>query len=233
MSLHPVIRIICFLIIVIFLARLHLPGMLLLTAAFFIFAFHNFSQVVSVVSRFAWRLRWFWLSILVLYSLMPLNGATSPGFTAAVSLQGLQEGLIRCLSLLLVIMYFVLLIHPIALNQLQQAWAWLMQPLRNMGINPDVFSLRLALTFHAVRELQSLSIRPEQKLNLRQLPERLFNFLQLAIEKSTAPSDDFQSTPITLLSPGILQWLFPIGLLGMFLMMSFYQLHIGIENIYW
>lgn len=233
MSLHPVIRIICFLIIVIFLARLHLPGMLLLLSAFFIFAFYNFAKVVTVISRFAWRLRWFWLSILVLYSVMPLNGTTPSEFTATVFLHGLQEGLIRCLSLLLVIMYFVLLIHPIALNQLQQAWAWLMQPLRYLGIKPDVFSLRLALTFHAVRELQSLSILPEQKLNLRQLPERLFGFLQLALEKSTAPSDDFQSTPTPLLSPGILQWLFPLALLVMFLVMSLYQPHIGIENFHW
>jgi len=211
MSLHPVIRILSFLIIVVFLARLALPGMLILTSVFIFFAAFSAHQTISVVSQFAWRLRWFWLAILLLYSLMSHHGGETTSILS-VSLSGFQEGSIRCLSLLIVIFYFVLLIHPLRPNQLQQAWSWLMRPLGIIRINPDVFSLRLALTFHAVREMQTMQIKPEHKLKMRQLPEQLFAYLQLAIEKSRVHEDTTDSIPAASSSPEHVQWLVPAAI---------------------
>lgn len=222
MLLHPVIRILCFLILVTYLASMHLPDMLLLTAFFFAFASKNFRNHMSVLSRFVWRLRWFWLSILILYSLLPLNVSTSSTYAVSM-LVGLSEGLVRCLALLLVIMYFVLLVHPIPLEQLQQSWYWIIRPLRFVGINPEVISMRIALTFHAVRELQTVSMRPEQKLSFRQLPQSLFEFMQLAIEKSAAQAMHTVQEEQPLRLPQPRQWWLPVGLLIVLSLLRYYQ----------
>ena len=223
MSVHPVIRILCFLILVTFLARMHLPEMLLLFLCFFIFALKNFSQHMRVLYRFVMRLRWFWLSILILYSFMPLDRVEVGIPSLAPQLAGLSEGLLRCLSLLLVIMYFVVLVHPIALSQLQQAWYWLMRPLKYIGVAPELVSLRIALSFHAVRELQVLSLRPGHKLTFRQLPERLFTFLQLAIEKSTSQTIALEEETSPLAAPRIGQWVIPLVLLAALVLLVHYR----------
>ena len=197
---------------------MHLPEMLLLTLCFFIFALKNFSHHMRVLYRFVMRLRWFWLSILILYTFMPLDRVDS----SAQHMAGLMEGLLRCQSLLLVIMYFVVLVHPIALTQLQQAWYWLMRPLKLIGIAPDLISLRIALSFHAVRELQVLSVRPEHKLNFRQLPERLFAFMQFAIDKSTSDNIDLADTS-PLPAPRLGQWVIPLALLAGLMLLIHYR----------
>ena len=232
MSVHPVIRILCFLILVTFLARMHLPEMLLLTLCFFIFALKNFSHHMRVLYRFVMRLRWFWLSILILYSFMPLDRVDVGTHLLAPQLAGLGEGLLRCLSLLLVIMYFVVLVHPIALPQLQQAWYWLMRPLKLLGIAPDLISLRIALSFHAVRELQILTVRPEHKLTFRQLPERLFDYMQLAIEKSTSQTVVLaQTSPLA--APRLGQWVIPLVLLVALVLLIHYRPLPLAQNLIW
>jgi hypothetical protein len=222
MSVHPVIRILCFLILVTFLARMHLPEMLVLSFCFFVFAFKNFTEHMRVLFRFVMRLRWFWLSILLLYSFMPLDSTEVGTQSLAPHLAGLWEGLLRCFSLLLVIMYFVVLVHPIALVQLRQAWYWLMRPLKIIGIAPDLISLRIALSFHAVRELQAQSVRPEHKLNFRQLPERLYDFMQIAIEKSANQTGSIEdSCPLP--APSLRQWVIPLVLLTALIMLVHYR----------
>ena len=163
--------------------------------------------------RFVVRLRWFWISIILLYSLMPLGMSDTTPQQNTIQLSGLIEGLIRCLALLLVLMYFILLVYPIPLTQLQQSWYWLMRPVKIIGINPQLISMRIALTFHAVHQLQAISERPEQKLSIPQLPQRLFEFLQVAIEKAATQTLTSNQDENLIPCPGYHQWLVPIGLL--------------------
>ena len=223
MLLHPVIRILCFLILVTFLARMHLPEMLILMFFFFIFALKNFTTHITVLYRFVVRLRWFWISIILLYSLMPLGAPDTASQYETTQLAGLIQGLIRCLALLIIIMYFVLLVHPIPVEQLQQSWYWLMRPLKLIGMNSEVFSLRIALTFSAVRELQAISERPEQKFSFRQLPQRLFEFIQVAVEESAKEKLNSNYVSHRLPLPGFPQWLAPVCVLLVLLALVYFQ----------
>ena len=207
--------------------------MLLLTLGFFVFALKNFSVHIRVLFRFVLRLRWFWLSILLLYSFMPQDHVAVGSHPLAAHLAGLYEGLLRCLSLMLVIMYFVVLVHPIALPQLQQAWYWLMRPLKVVGIPTELISLRIALSLHAVRELQALHTRPEHQLTLRQLPERLFAYVEHAIQQASHQTAQLYTNPSPLAAPRLLQWLMPLLLLATLILLVHYRPLSLPHTFYW
>ncbi len=206
MSLHPVIRITTFLILVAALARLDLPALLFLLLLFFVFAVPRFSIYLMTVTRFAWRLKWFWLSIILLYALLPQSAVNEQAW---FHIDGMWQGVIRCLGLLLIVMYFVLLVHPIPVDRLQAAWIWLMSPLRFIGLSPQKLGLRIGLTFYAVQQLQ-VQTSSLPALRFRNLPDHLYQFVAHAITQSASAQMAIQQTPVQPESPQWLQWSLPI-----------------------
>lgn len=207
MSLHPVVRIITFLILVTTLARLGLPELLLFAGLFLVFAARMLATRLIVLWRFVRRLKWFWLSILLLYTLMPGNGATGD----IIHYDGLLTGLLRCLSLLVILMYFVLLVAPIPSPELLRSWYWLMRPLRYVGLSPERISLRIGLTFAAVERIQAQPREAQQPISLRNLPEHLYQFMRMAITQAGTASDSALTQPSCLTSPPWQHWLIPLG----------------------
>lgn len=176
--MHPVIRIMCFLALVTTLARANFLFIFFSDLVFLAFAVISPQDIFTFSWRLMRRMRWFWLSIILLYLVMtPGGGASIAVGPLEFSLGGFWLGLERCLALLTVLLYFSLLIHTTPAAQLQGALYWLLHPLRYFGLPANRLSIRIALTLQKVQELQSRwSTSTGIKISLsswRDIPERI------------------------------------------------------------
>lgn len=157
------------------------------------------------------RMRWFWLSIILLYSLMTPGGGHSMvigGFE--LSMGGFVLGLERCLALATVLFYFSLLIHTTAQNQLQGALYWLLQPLSRIGLPATPISIRIALTLQKVHALQSRwsteTVSPGKPTSWRDIPERITTFVHDVFAQADKSPQE-QELVLEVQRPGYRQWL--------------------------
>ena len=102
-----------------------------------------------------WRLKWFWLSILVFYGwLIPGNAAFDTAYLP--SQDGIALGLIRIAVLLDIIIAVILLVRTTPREQLIPAITWLLRPLGLFGIQTHVFSYRLVLTLEIAADFDAI-----------------------------------------------------------------------------
>lgn len=217
--MHPVIRILCFLGLVSALARANLPFILLADLVFLLFVFTASSEIFPFAWRLAKRMRWFWLSIMLLYTLMTPGGGASLNLGAvSLSVGGFILGLTRCLALITVLLFFALLIHTTPASKLQGALLWLLQPLRYLGLPANAMSVRMALTLEKIHALQtrwSTQINTGFRLSSwRDIPRRVAALIQEVFVQAEAKSDETELT-IEISAPTHGQWLLLIVLLGL------------------
>lgn len=126
--------------------------------------FVNFPQHGRQILLLARRLRWFFLSIVILYfwfypgmDLLPSFGRYSP------SVEGVNQAALRISSLLLVISYsgFLLLLTP--RNDLVCGIQFLLFPLRFIAIDSRRFALRLGLVLSIVPQMSEQHLAGEKK----------------------------------------------------------------------
>ena len=145
--MHPVIRIVSFLILAGFVAfggiyEIALGFVLVLSVILY-----RRLQSIELSTRIIKRMRWLFLSILIVYlwftpgePLLPIESDFMP------TLQGLQTGLLRVFSLILIIFAVNYFISTIARHRLVQAIIWLLYPLNWIAIDTRQLALRIALT---------------------------------------------------------------------------------------
>lgn len=208
--MHPVIRILCFLALITALARANFPFILLVDGMFLIFALRSSQDIFGFTWRLMRRMRWFWLSIILLYTLMTPGGGHSIMLgTIELSLGGFLLGLERCLALATILLFFSLLIHTTPPMQLQGALYWLLQPLQRLGLPASRVSIRIALTLQKIQELQGLwSAASENKQILRSwrdIPERIAALIHEVFGRAEAKPLEVELTLETS-APGRWQW---------------------------
>lgn len=96
-----------------------------------------------------YRLKWLFLSILLLYLFVG-----SGEFHWRLS--ALEPGLLRVLSLMLLIAAVNLLVQSASPGEFVAALLWLMSPLRRLGLPTQRIAIRMALTLEMVSKLQTL-----------------------------------------------------------------------------
>ncbi len=227
--MHPAIRILCFLSLVTALARANFPFILLVDGVFLIFAFRFPRDIFSFTWRLMRRMRWFWLSIILLYTLMTPGGGQSFLIGGLeVSLGGFLLGLERCLALATVLLYFALLIHTTPQTQLQGALFWLLQPLRRLGLPANRLSIRIALTLQKIHELQTRwSSASVPKLTLsswREIPDRISSFIHDVFTQAETRPEQVELSLETS-APGHKQWLMLFLLVSMIAGIRYYSTH--------
>jgi hypothetical protein len=107
-------------------------------------------------------MRWFFLSIIILYAWfspgmawLPALGAYSP------SQAGLVEALVRCSVLIVILSLVHWLVHATSREQLIQGIYWLAKPLAWLRLKPEAMAVRLALVLDTVPMVQQkLEVRP-------------------------------------------------------------------------
>ncbi len=106
------------------------------------------------------RLRWFYLSIAVIYLWFTPGTALAPALgTLSPSLEGLFQGLGRIAVLVLLLVAVRLLFHTSRRDELVAAIDWWSRPLSWLGLDCSRLGLRLVLALELLPRLQQLARR--------------------------------------------------------------------------
>lgn len=229
--MHPVIRVVSFLLFCIALARpdqeqLILAG-LLIAALLSRCSFIQFTRALGMVRR----LRWLLLSVVVIY------GWFTPGLPVALPLPdyllptriGLETGLLRGITLILILLAAGLLLVTTSRSQLIAALYWLLAPLRYLGLHPERLAVRLSLTLAYVDQQQHLwrapPPPPQERLQgrINRIARHLGSLLPRLFEQAT--EQPRQSVTLELPAPpGLIQWGWPVALCAGFILSAFIEL---------
>jgi len=220
--IHPVIRIFTFLVFAGLISLVNLTGLILAGTALAVL----YLLIDPEYFRPAWmmirRMRWFFLSITIIYfwytpgqplffHLLPL----SPGWLP--TLQGVETGTLRVISLVLIIMAVNLLLRTSSQDQLFAAIHWMARPLSWLGISRDRLAVRMVLVMASLAEVQNMvrQIMGDMKGRGRSL-SYIGHFSSDIFTRVTAQAEEAPCHTIELVgskAPPIYQWLYPL-LLG-------------------
>ena len=238
--MHPVIRVICFLILsgfVVFGGVYELLlGLLIVASIVLIKRFQSLELSLRIIKR----MKWFFLSILIVYLWFtpgtPLLNIDVPGIP---TLEGIRTGLLRVTSLILVIFAVNYFVTAIARTKLVEAIIWLLYPVQWLGIDNRTIALRIALVLELIPKVQHIVLDVKQdyvqhrsessnsktagknliraKLSAASsLVEKLF--IRIVDEAVEMPHE--QITLAESSNPPVLQWVLPVILVGLFLLLK-------------
>ncbi len=171
------------------------------------------------------RLRWFFLSILVLYFWMTPDNALLTDSSALLSFipPGIITGLERIFSLVLVVVGVSYLLASLHQEQLIAAIYWLATPFSFTGLGREKLALRLVMGIDAVNKLATSprfkdeNGRGSGKSLYYRVTRSLQYYYQYALSCAEQDSDKEYSFDC-LLPPALWQWCFPVGLYILFLL---------------
>jgi len=216
--MHPFIKIICLLAIIILLissSPLRISLILLLLCFLLVFAGRAYWYAVWKMSK---KMKWFWLSLLVLYGWFipgtPVFFLETIPVTYIPSIEGLSEGGLRALALFSIVSAVVLIMKSSTQGELIVSIMWLISPLRLLKIQTTKFAARLVLTLEKVtnteKEINNELFTGNKQISIFQRGIYLIANLLVAIEKQAVDSSDQTITLPELDAPALYQWLIPI-----------------------
>ncbi|MCW9024989.1 MAG: hypothetical protein OQK73_09950 [Gammaproteobacteria bacterium] len=230
--MHPVIRIINLLVFILCLSRAH-AGQLLL--GFLILLPHYFQRPTDVrlAMKMVSRMRWFFLSILILYVWMAPAGQV-PEISLQTHIPALLMGLERVGALLLIIFAVTYIISSLSREQLLGAIYWLAAPLKLFKLKRETLALRMVLSLEAVQQLLSekknSSTRIEAKSSaLQKIKTWLTNtadvYHRLVQHADNQSCKEYTFTQLPL--PKLYEWSFPLLLLILFQFVSYLEIYVN------
>ncbi|MBL1433848.1 MAG: hypothetical protein COB94_010500 [Gammaproteobacteria bacterium] len=223
--MHPLIRIVCLVLMAGFIAHAQLSFLLIslcLLSAIYVLASLSLDRCWSLVQR----MRWFFLSILVIYFWFTPGEAFSPELAKSLwfpSVDGVEQGVIRVACLILIIAAVSALLQSTTREQLFSAIYSLIGWTRHVGLSPERFAVRATLTLESLTEIQSmistskaqLSSPPGIKARIVGLANATSNVF-VAVYNNAQQSE---LTSVTLDDAEPLrawQWLYPLSLIALF-----------------
>jgi len=172
------------------------------------------------VWRMVARLKWLWLSLLVLYGWFlpgsPIFFSETIPLRFIPSYEGLRLGSLRALALLSIVCAVVIVIGSTKREVLIVSIMWLIKPLQMIKINTGQFAARLVLTLEKVTATEAVIKKAmavkDSKTSLFQRGIDVIADLLLNIEAQASNSSAAVVSLPELESPRILQWLIPLVL---------------------
>lgn len=225
-AVHPVIRITSFLIFSLsislgsinqFYLALGLISMLIIC-----FGIH----VMRVTWPMVWRLRWFFLSIVLIYGWLTSGQAFWQGAPDWLpSREGLALAGHRIAVLVLIVTAVSLLLSTMQRESLISALYWLTSPLRLFGVSPERMAVRIVMTLECVTEVQSLvagrvKTRSPEISTLAHygaVAAAIFSQVVQRGDKSACATIELEISA----KPSMAQWLLPLGLAVVFYAASY------------
>jgi len=170
--------------------------------------------------RMSVRLKWLWLSLLVLYGWF-LPG--SPIFLSETiplrfipSYEGLSLGALRALALLSIVCAVVIVIGSTKREALIVSIMWLIKPLQILKINTGHFAARLVLTLEQVTatetEIKNAMAAKDIDTSMVQRGIDVIANLLLNIEMHASNSSLMEVSLPEIDAPKMFQWLIPLAL---------------------
>ncbi len=182
-----------------------------LAALYAVFPVHGLQ-----VFRLARKLRWFFLSIIILYFWFfpgtPIFSSLS-GFSPTV--EGVDQAALRITSLLVVISYsgFLLLLTPV--NELVSGIQLLLTPMKTIGVDTQRVALRLGMVLTIVSEMSTQQLLPKENkkfTGISGFSDRAVSMIESALEHAEAYELDEAGTKDNDQGPGIFDILIPLFL---------------------
>lgn len=157
--MHPVIRIVSFVVLTAFLAMGDVANILISVAVLAVL----YMKLDDKVWRPAWkllrRMRWLFLSIAIIYLWLTPGVPLLPGNPSLAewlpTLEGLWQGTLRILSLALMVTAASLLLSVTSRDEILGALHWMLAPLGLLNIPNERFAVRAVLCLEAVGQVQS------------------------------------------------------------------------------
>jgi len=217
MTIHPVIKIVNFMIVALLLARaqfLHLAAFLLGIALAYRFCSVSYTIVLHMLRR----LRWFFVSIVVLYFWYTPGDPLVDQATLAAWLptaQGMAEGMMRISALILLVAAVQLLLQTTSRDQMTAAIFTLAWPLRWFGLQRDRLAVRIVLILDAMSRVQELVVDSrnsvgglKRKGSLSRIGHTTANLFQNVIDSAEQePCEVVQVEQVR--RPPLIQWMIP------------------------
>jgi len=151
-TVHAVIQIVSFLVLGAAVSvgdrQLLLASALLVLPLYLATGWRHWPQAWRMLTR----LRWLFLSILIVYLFFTPGQLLWPGLEWSPTLEGLSQGLLRIAALVLLVLAVNLLIAGSEQAALLSAILWCLRPLRLIGLQHERLAVRLMLTLDAVSE---------------------------------------------------------------------------------
>lgn len=218
--MHPVIRLITFLVAAAFLARAELSIIAVVAVGVMLISVRLPAASWRTPLVLLRRLRWLLISLLIVYGWFTPGTALWPALGAATPTQeGLSEGLLRIGALLLIALAAQLLMLATPRSELLAALYWLAWPLRLIGVSRQRLAIRLALTLEAVPHLSAVmtpalyqGLEGNAATRFGQIAARAFQGALDHAARQAGSAIDI----VTASRPPLYQWLYPL-LLGVLL----------------
>ncbi len=181
-----------------------------------VYLFFQYPEPGRQVVLLAKRLRWFFLSILILYfwfypgtELFPFMGRFSP------AIEGVNEAGLRITSLLIVISYSVFLLKLTPRGEIISAIQFILSPLTCLGIDSNRFALRLGLVLSIIPDMdveQSPSVDKKRRKIFSAVIDKAAVMVKQA-DELTNLNDMNEVTMTKMKRAGALDILIPLSLL--------------------
>jgi len=216
-DVHPLIRVVALLI---FIAGLALARPLLLAVGIGLLLLLNILAgfpAPGKLLQMILRLRWLFLAILLVYgwwtpgaNLFPVMGSWSP------TSEGVYTGLLRVLSLVLIVAAVHLLLQVTSRRELLPAIMQLIRPVTTEAARARL-AVRILLTLEAVTRVQplvsdALKKRPLNNYRLTTLGVTARTLYQTVLDRASQSGGEIIEVLVPE-APPFWQWLIPVGLL--------------------
>lgn len=220
--MHPVIRVSLFLVFAVSVSRIELPQLIVAVFILFILSILWARLRWSLVFQTLKRLRWFFLTILVLYGwLTPGQALFETSLVNGPSQAGINAGVLQVVSLILMILALVSLISNLSKELLLGAIYWWSYPLKWLHISRERLVLRLILTMERVELLQQQLSRFEPPDTSANRWQRLASLTGYAFQEVNQQAEQESVTHVSikrLQSPPAWQWTYPVLVVLLFQM---------------
>lgn len=218
--MHPLIRIVSFLVFAALVATGHAAQ--LVFAALLVAVGYGITANAQI--NVAWpllrRMRWLFLSLLIVYLWFTPGQPLLPAIASQPTLEGVLEGLQRISALALLALAASLLMQSMTREALIAALYRLLSPLRWLRVQPERIAVRITLTLEAVTEVQQLLAEQlrEHPADASRNPVARISAVSAGLFQAVIARAE--NTPRTTLSittgdrPSTVQWLMPLALGG-------------------
>ncbi|SIT72688.1 energy-coupling factor transport system permease protein [Ectothiorhodosinus mongolicus] len=156
-TLHPAVRILMVLAFILLMAHAAWPALLAGTVLAVLALIATDDESRRRYRGMLWRLKWFFLSLLVVFAFLTPGDPLWVGATDWLpSRQGLVQSVMRIWVLVLAVAAVIHLLHACSREALVSGLLWLTMPLKPLGFPAERFAVRLVLTLDVLPELQQL-----------------------------------------------------------------------------
>ena len=220
-AMHPFIKILCLLATTVLLISASPMRTLVIVIILSLLLLFMGLQYFQASWKMCKRMKWFWLSLLVLYGWFipgtPIFIFENISVEYIPSIEGLSAGGLRAIALLSIVSAVVLMMKSTSQEELIVSIMWLISPLRLFKIKTAQFAARLVLTLDTVTNTEN-SIKDaldetNKQISIFQRGIDSMAALLVNIETRAIQKSDTKIVLPQLDMPKLYQWLIPLILI--------------------